>query len=60
MTLPPYVLLLRRMESLMFQTAALLRARAPWGPLLAELIEGAEPVGELDAEHAGWLAHRRG
>ncbi|MEO8967885.1 MAG: AarF/ABC1/UbiB kinase family protein [Solirubrobacteraceae bacterium] len=60
MTLPPAALLLRRMEGLLFQTAAMLRACAPWGPLLAELIEGAEPVGELGAEHADWLVHRRG
>ena len=60
MTLPPDALLLRRMEGLLFQTASTLRACAPWGPLLAELIEGAEPVGELGAEHAAWLAHRRG
>lgn len=58
MTLPPDALLLRRMEGLLFQTAATLRARAPWGPLLAELIEGDAPVGELGAEHADWLAHR--
>ncbi len=58
MTLPPDALLLRRMEGLLFQTAAMLHARAPWGPLLAELIEGAEPVSELGAAHADWLAQR--
>ncbi len=55
MTLPPEALLLRRMEGLLFQTASLLRASAPWGGLLSELIEGAEPVGELGAEHSAWL-----
>jgi len=58
MTLPPDALLLRRMEGLLFQTAAMLHASAPWGPLLAELIEGAEPVSELGAAHADWLARR--
>jgi predicted unusual protein kinase regulating ubiquinone biosynthesis (AarF/ABC1/UbiB family) len=58
MTLPREALLLRRMEGLLFQTASTLRARADWGPLLAELIEGASPVGELGAAHAHWLAHR--
>ena len=60
MRLPPEALLLRRMEGLLFQTAAMLRASAPWGLLLRELIEGDEPVGELGAEHAEWLAHGRG
>jgi hypothetical protein len=58
MTLPPEAMLLRRMEGLLFQTAAMLHACAPWGPLLGELIEGDEPVGELGAAHAEWLAHR--
>src|SRR4051795_2699101 len=54
MTLPPEALLLRRMEGLLFQTAATLRACAPWGRLLRELIEGGEPVGELGEQHAAW------
>ncbi|MGI8712517.1 MAG: ABC1 kinase family protein [Solirubrobacteraceae bacterium] len=58
MTVPPEALLLRRMDGLLFQTAAMLRASAPWGRLLSELIEGAEPVGELGAEHAAWLSRR--
>jgi predicted unusual protein kinase regulating ubiquinone biosynthesis (AarF/ABC1/UbiB family) len=58
MTLPPEALLLRRMEGLLFQTAATLRACAPWGRLLRELIEGGEPVGELGEQHAAWLAQR--
>jgi predicted unusual protein kinase regulating ubiquinone biosynthesis (AarF/ABC1/UbiB family) len=58
MTLPPEALLLRRMEGLLFQTAATLRACAPWGRLLRELIEGGEPVGALGAEHAAWMAGR--
>jgi predicted unusual protein kinase regulating ubiquinone biosynthesis (AarF/ABC1/UbiB family) len=57
MTLPPEALLLRRMEGLLFQTASTLRACAPWGPLLTELIEGAAPVSELGRAHADWLAH---
>ena len=60
MTLPPEALLLRRMEALLFQIASTLRAAAPWGALLAELVEGGEPVGELGAQHAEWLAQRRG
>ena len=60
MTLPPEALLLRRMEGLLFQTAAMLRASAPWGPLLRELTEGGEPVGELGVEHAEWVARRHG
>ena len=60
MTLPPEALLLRRMEGLLFQTAAIMRACAPWGRLLRELIEGGEPVGELGREHAQWLKRRRG
>lgn len=55
MKLPPEALLLRRMEGLLFQTATTLRASAPWGRLLGELIEEDEPVGELGAEHAAWL-----
>jgi predicted unusual protein kinase regulating ubiquinone biosynthesis (AarF/ABC1/UbiB family) len=58
MTLPPEALLLRRMESLLFQTAALARASADWGALLRELIEGDDPTGGLGAEHAAWLARR--
>jgi predicted unusual protein kinase regulating ubiquinone biosynthesis (AarF/ABC1/UbiB family) len=58
MTLPPEALLLRRMEGLLFQIASTMRASAPWGALLRELIEGAEPLGELGAEHAAWLAER--
>ena len=60
MTAPAEALLLRRMEGLLFQTAAMARARAPWGRLLAELIEGREPVTELGREHHEWLARRRG
>jgi predicted unusual protein kinase regulating ubiquinone biosynthesis (AarF/ABC1/UbiB family) len=60
MTLPPEALLLRRMEGLLFQTAATLRASAPWGLLLQELIEGGQPVGELGEQHAEWLAATRG
>ncbi len=59
MTLPPEALLLRRMEGLLFQTAAMMRARAPWGALLRELVEGAPPAGELGAQHAAWLDQRR-
>ena len=55
MKLPSEALLLRRMEGLLFQTAATLRAGAPWGRLLRELIEEDEPVGELGAMHAAWL-----
>ncbi len=55
MTLPSEALLLRRMEGLLFQFASTLRARAPWGALFRELVEGAEPVGELGAAHAAWL-----
>jgi predicted unusual protein kinase regulating ubiquinone biosynthesis (AarF/ABC1/UbiB family) len=58
MTVPAEALLLRRMEGLLFQTAALARARAPWGRLLEELIEGAEPATELGREHRDWLARR--
>ncbi len=56
MKLPPEALLLRRMEGLLFQTASTMRASAPWGRLLRELIEEAEPVGELGTQHAAWLA----
>jgi predicted unusual protein kinase regulating ubiquinone biosynthesis (AarF/ABC1/UbiB family) len=58
MTLPPEALLLRRMEGLLFQVASTLRAEAPWGALLRELIEGGEPIGALGAQHAAWLAQR--
>ena len=58
MSLPPEALLVRRMEGLLFQTAAMLRASVPWGPLMRELTEGGEPVGELGAEHAEWMARR--
>jgi predicted unusual protein kinase regulating ubiquinone biosynthesis (AarF/ABC1/UbiB family) len=60
MSLPPEALLVRRMEGMLFQTAAMLRASAPWGPLMRELTEEGEPVGELGAEHAGWVARRHG
>ncbi len=60
MTLPPEALLLRRMEGLLFQTAATMRACAPWGRLLRELIEGDEPVGDLGHRHAEWLKVKRG
>ncbi len=60
MSLPPEALLVRRMEGLLFQTAVMLRASAPWGPLMRELIEGGEPVGRLGAEHAEWMARRHG
>lgn len=56
MKLPPEALLLRRMEGLLFQTASTMRACAPWGRLLRELIEEGEPVGELGSQHAKWLA----
>lgn len=59
MTLPTEALLLRRMEGLLFQIASTLRARADWGSLLGELIEGGEPATPLGAEHAGWLARGR-
>jgi predicted unusual protein kinase regulating ubiquinone biosynthesis (AarF/ABC1/UbiB family) len=58
MTVPAEALLLRRMEGLLFQTAAVARASAPWGRLLEELIEGAEPETELGREHRAWLARR--
>ena len=58
MTVPAEALLLRRMEGLLFQTAAVARASAPWGRLLEELIEGAEPATELGREHRDWLARR--
>ncbi|MFZ0387685.1 MAG: hypothetical protein WAL22_18620 [Solirubrobacteraceae bacterium] len=38
----------------------MLHASAPWGRLMRELTEGGEPVGELGAEHAAWIAHRHG
>ena len=58
LTLPPQALLMRRMEGLLFQTASTLRAAAPWGALLRELVEGDEPVGDLGRLHAEWLASR--
>jgi predicted unusual protein kinase regulating ubiquinone biosynthesis (AarF/ABC1/UbiB family) len=58
MTLPPEALLLRRMEGLLFQVAATLRAEARWGALLGELIEGDEPIDELGRQHALWLGER--
>jgi predicted unusual protein kinase regulating ubiquinone biosynthesis (AarF/ABC1/UbiB family) len=58
MTVPPEALLLRRMEGLLFQTAAMARACAPWGLLLQELIEGGDPVTELGREHRDWLQRR--
>lgn len=57
MTLPPEALLLRRMEGLLFQTAATLRASAPWGTLLRELIEGAAPSeSSAPSTQTGWPA----
>ncbi len=58
--LPPEALLLRRMQGLLYLTALKARASARWGPLHRELLEGAEPVGELGTAHASWrAAHRR-
>jgi predicted unusual protein kinase regulating ubiquinone biosynthesis (AarF/ABC1/UbiB family) len=59
MTFPPEALLLRRMEGLLFQSVTSLRARAPWGSLMRELVEDCRPVGELGAEHARWLDEAR-
>jgi predicted unusual protein kinase regulating ubiquinone biosynthesis (AarF/ABC1/UbiB family) len=59
MTFPPEALLLRRMEGLLFQTATAIRAQAPWGSLMRELVEGDRPVGPLGAAHAAWLAGAR-
>lgn len=59
-TIPPEALLLRRMENLIFSVLGELGARAPWGPIAAEYLAGAEPstpLGEVDAAH--W-ARRRG
>jgi hypothetical protein len=58
MTVPREALLLRRMEGLLFQFASSLRAEGRWGPLMRELIEGAEPATDLGREHAEWLADR--
>jgi predicted unusual protein kinase regulating ubiquinone biosynthesis (AarF/ABC1/UbiB family) len=58
MTVPPEALLLRRMEGLLFQMAVTVRASAPWGRLLEELIEGAAPIDELGRRHAAWLDER--
>jgi predicted unusual protein kinase regulating ubiquinone biosynthesis (AarF/ABC1/UbiB family) len=58
MTLPPEALLLRRMEGLLFQVAATLRAEARWGALLGELVEGDEPIDELGREHTRWRDER--
>ncbi len=58
MTVPAEALLLRRMDGLLFQTAALVRACASWGRLLEELIEGAEPATALGREHRAWLQRR--
>ncbi|HWH12272.1 MAG TPA: AarF/UbiB family protein [Solirubrobacteraceae bacterium] len=59
MTFPPEALLLRRMEALLFQSVTAIRARAPWGGLMRELVEGERPVGRLGDEHARWLDGRR-
>ena len=58
MSLPAEALLLRRMEGLLFQIVSTVRAEAPWGAMLEELLTGGEPVGELGAKHAAWLADR--
>jgi predicted unusual protein kinase regulating ubiquinone biosynthesis (AarF/ABC1/UbiB family) len=58
MTVPPEALLLRRMEGLLFQTAAMMRACAPWGRLLEELTEGGEPATELGLQHRKWMGRR--
>jgi len=58
MTFPSEALLLRRMDGLLFQMAATLRASAHWGALLRELTEGGETISELGAQHAAWLASR--
>ncbi len=54
MTVPPEALLLRRMEGLLFQIASTVRAEAPWGRLLMELIDDGEPISELGIEHRAW------
>ena len=56
--LPPEALLLRRMQGLLYLTALKARASGRWGPLHRELLEDAEPVGELGAANATWRATR--
>jgi AMP-binding enzyme C-terminal domain len=50
--LPPEALLLRRMQGLLYLTAAKARATVAWGPLHRELLEDGEPLGELGSAHA--------
>ena len=58
MSLPPEALLLRRMEGILFQTVATLRASVDWGALMRELVEDAEPIDELGRDHRAWLEAR--
>jgi predicted unusual protein kinase regulating ubiquinone biosynthesis (AarF/ABC1/UbiB family) len=53
-TVPPEALLLRRMEGLVFSVLGELGARANWGAIAAEYLQGnppSTPLGEIDAAH---------
>ncbi|MDQ8046364.1 MAG: AarF/ABC1/UbiB kinase family protein [Solirubrobacteraceae bacterium] len=53
-TIPPEALLLRRMEGLVFSVLGELGARANWGRIAAEYLEGeppSTPLGEIDFAH---------
>lgn len=53
-TVPPEALLLRRMEGLVFSVLGELGARANWGQIAAEYLQGmppTTPLGEIDAAH---------
>ncbi|MBO9532030.1 MAG: AarF/ABC1/UbiB kinase family protein [Solirubrobacteraceae bacterium] len=55
-TVPPEALLLRRMEGLVFSVLGELGARADWGAMASEYLNGDPPstkLGEIDAEHWG-------
>lgn len=58
-TVPPEALLLRRMEGLIFSVLGELNARADWGAIAGEYLQGRDPstpLGEFD--HAHWAARR--
>jgi hypothetical protein len=53
-TVPPEALLLRRMEGLVFSVLGELGAKANWGRIAAEYLQGdppSSPLGEIDAAH---------
>ena len=60
MGMPAEVLLLRRMENLLFTVCTDLRARADWRAITQEIVAGEPPATQLGMIDAAWRAERHG